>query len=163
MRGQVTLEAILVTGVAILIILSLTSLGLERVDMARETGGAGEARMIGEMLASAINNAYANGEGFSVQLSGSELNYSRFTSIVLPIRVSTSARAIVISKNTTYTTQQQWNTSIAIIPANISRKDPRLSFNGTTVNATETYNETTFRNNGTHIIIYATSDHISVG
>lgn len=162
MRGQITLEAILVTGAAILVILGLTTLGLERVDMARDVGEAGEARMIGEMLASALNNAYANGEGFSVQLNGSELNYTRFTGM-LPIIVNPSARAIIISRNVSYTVGgDPWNATIAIIPANISRKDPYKSFEGRVINASETYSETTFRNNGTHVIIYATSDHIAV-
>jgi hypothetical protein len=157
-RAQFTLEAILVSFLAIFIILSFFNLNWERFYLAREVGEAGEIKMVGELLASNINNAYANGEGFSIYISPEVLNYtelrdaSAMTGLGLSaITVDPSAGRIVLSKDIAKTGGGIWNASVPIIPRNITRKDP-----------TSQYPETTILSNGTAIIIYASSGNIDV-
>ncbi|MFQ6137300.1 MAG: hypothetical protein ACE5PM_09000, partial [Candidatus Hydrothermarchaeales archaeon] len=76
MRGQVTLEALLVAGMAIVVVLSLVNVVSERIDFARDVGEGGEIRLVGELLATAINNVYANSEGFRIYLGAGDLNYT---------------------------------------------------------------------------------------
>jgi hypothetical protein len=158
MRGQISLEAIMVLGLTIIILTSLVSINLERLNTAREIGEAGEARIIGELLATAINNVYANGEGFSLYLSSATLNFTLLNSttieglgVQLPLIVDTSSRTINITKNSSKTGMEVWNVSISIIPANITREDPTIL-----------YPQTTIRNNGSFVIIYANQTYIRV-
>ncbi len=158
MRGQITLEAILAFGAAILILASLTNLNFERLRLSRDVGDAGEARMIGELLASTINNAYANGEGFSIQLDSGILDYATLENVsgsgvglILPIEIDSTARTINISKNASRTGITTWNVAVPIIPLNISRMD-----------STTQFPETTIKNNGTYLVIYANRANIAI-
>jgi len=158
-RGQISLEAVLVIGVFMLLVVSVFNLWVGRIALARDVGEAGEARMLGELLAETINNAYANGGNFSITLTEEEINFTRLgdtTSMEggglnLPITINTSARAIDISKNMSKTGGRAWKTSVFILPANITRAEP-----------TQAYPEVTVRNNGSYIIIYASASHIEV-
>ncbi len=157
-RAQFTLEAILVSFLAIFIVMSFFNLNWERFYLAREVGEAGEIKMAGELLASSINNAYANGEGFSIYIGADVLNYTelRATSTMTglglsAITVDPSTGKIVLSKDAAKTGGGIWNTSVPIIPRNIIRKDP-----------TSQYPETTILNNGSAVIIYANSGNIDV-
>ncbi len=159
MKGQISLEAILAVGFSIVILLSLFNLTWERFYLARDVGEAGEAKMVGELLAGAINNAYADGDGFSIYLGAEILNYTRLSDtsritgvgISLPIVIDKTGRTINISKSMQKTGGGNWETTIPIIPANISRADP-----------TAQYTETTIRNSGGGIIIYAAQGNINV-
>lgn len=158
-KGQVSLEAILVIGVAVLVVISVFNLAFSRLGMARDVGGAGEARMIGELLAEGINNAHANGANFSITLNEEEINYTQLREMqliegggmALPIVIDRARKRINITKDMSKTGGLNWTTSVQIIPYNISRSNP-----------TAQYPETTIRNNGTFIEIYATSNHITV-
>lgn len=157
-RAQFTLEAILVSFLAIFIVLSFFNLNWERFYLAREVGEAGEIKMAGELLASGINNAYANGEGFSVYIGAEVLNYTqlRNTSAITGVGLSavTIEQAngrIILSKDVAKTGGGTWNTSVPIIPRNITRRDP-----------TSQYPETTILNNGSAVIIYAGPGNINV-
>lgn len=159
MRGQISLEAILAVGFSIVILLSLFNLTWERFYLARDVGEAGEAKMVGELLAGAINNVYANGDNFSIYLGADVLNYTRLSDasritgvgISLPILIDKTNRTIIISKSMQKTGGRSWNTTVPIIPANISRAAP-----------TAQYAETTIRNSGGGIIIYAVQENINV-
>jgi hypothetical protein len=157
-RAQFTLEAILVSFLAIFIILSFFNLNWERFYLAREVGEAGEIKMAGELLAMSINNAYANGEGFSIYISAEVLNYTKLrdTSAITglglsAITVDPSSGKIVLSKDVAKTGGGVWNTSMPIIPRNIIRQDP-----------TTQYPETTILNTGSSVVIYANAGNIDV-
>lgn len=158
-KGQVSLEAVLVMGVAIIVIISVFNIWWARMSLAREVGEAGEAKMTGMLLAEGINNVYANGENFSITLTEAEINYTRLRDVqsiegggmVLPITVDRTARRINISKDMSKTGGGTWNTSVSIVPSNIERQDPSTQ-----------YPETTIRNNGTFIFVYADSENIKV-
>jgi len=158
-KGQISIEAAMVLGLAVLLLVSLTNLHYERLSLARDVGGAGEGKMVGEVLAGAINNVYASGDGFSLYLDPGVINYTeiqekvRITGmgVVLPLSIDRSNRTITISKNLSRTGGDLWNASVPILTENVTRLDP-----------TALYPETTIRNNDSEILIYATSDHIEV-
>jgi hypothetical protein len=157
-KSQITLEGILVSFIAMFLIVSLVNLQWDRFYLARETGEAGEIRMVGELLAQGINTAYANGKGFSLYIPPELLNYSRMQALepitglgLGVITVNTSSRSIILSKGPSRTGGTTWNISMEIIPQSIARLDP-----------TPEYKETTIYNNGTAIIIYASSGNIRV-
>lgn len=154
-KGQISLEVIMVTGLAIILLVSFVNIGLQKEAMAEDIGEAGEARMIGELLATAINNVYANGEGFSTFIGGEKINFtrlndSRITGVVLPINVAPGN--IIITKNLSKTGGTTASINISIIPLNVTREDPTAEFP-----------EITIRNNGTYIIIYANTTNINAG
>ncbi|MEE9594024.1 MAG: hypothetical protein V3V92_01350 [Candidatus Hydrothermarchaeales archaeon] len=159
LKGQITIEAILAFGAAILVFVALTNLNFERLNLARDIGEAGEARMVGELLASAINNAYANGEGFSVYLNSDKLDYEKLENqshitgigLILPLNINASDGTLNIAKNASKIGGIIGELTISIIPRNITRLD-----------ATSQYPQTTIRNNGTYIILYADSSNIAV-
>jgi|GEM_PF-1332707 len=159
MRGQISIEAILAVGFSIVILISLFNLTWERFYLARDIGEAGEAKMVGEVLAGAINNAYANGDGFRIYLGPDVLNYTRLgdasritgVGISLPIVIDKAGRTINISKSMQKTGGGNWMAAIPIIPANISRANP-----------TAQYAETTIRNSGGGITIYAAQENINI-
>ncbi|NOZ59647.1 MAG: hypothetical protein GXO66_08775 [Euryarchaeota archaeon] len=158
MKAQISIEVALMTGIAILVIVSMVNLQFERFHSAREVGEAGEAKMVGTLLASAINNVYANGEGFQIHLSQAQLNFTQLgestrrygLGVSLPIIVNNSARSIVIAKNTSKTGGELWNVTVPIVTDNVVRLDPSTD-----------YPEVTIRNNGTHVLIYAQEGHIT--
>ncbi len=158
-KGQVSIEVVLITGVAVLLIISVFNIWSTRMSLAREVGEAGEAKMTGELLAETINNVYANGVNFSITLTAEELNYTRLgdtqkiegLGVVLPITIVEANKSIVISKNMSKTGLSEWNVSVSIIPTSILRLD----------NTTE-FPETTVKYNGSTILIYASSSHIKV-
>lgn len=158
MRGQVSFEAILVSGMAIIVLLSLVNISWERFYMARDVGEAGEARMVAELLAEAINSAYANGDGFSVYLSPAVLNYTRLKSLTITggvlsgaIVIDTKGRTVNVTKSMEKTGGGNWSASALIIPSNITRSEPNAQ-----------YSETTVRNSGGRIVIYADAGNIWV-
>lgn len=162
MRGQVSLEAIMLTGVIILVFFSLLQVASERTALAGDTGEAGKIKMIGELLATVINNVYANGEGFSIYLGPDVLNYTELENttgiggvgLALPIMINLTDNTIILRKNMSHTELTElYYTSVPIIPTNIDRRDPYPS---------AIYNETTILNNGTYVIIYAQSTNIKV-
>jgi hypothetical protein len=158
-KGQVSLEAVLVMSVAIILIISVFNIWWARMSLAREVGEAGEAKMTGMLLAEGINNVYANGANFSITLTEEEINYTHLGDaqsiegggMVLPIIIDKPGRRINISKDMSKTGGDTWNTSVSIVPSDIDRQDP-----------TTQYPETTIRNNGSSIIIYANLESITV-
>jgi hypothetical protein len=153
MRGQISMEAIMVIGMAIIILTSFFNVNWERYYTAKDLGEAGEAKMAGELLATAINAGYSNGEGFSLYVSSDKLNFTKLDAmgVELPFTVNSTARTINIEKNMTSLGGVLWNVSIPIIPANLLQADP-----------TSQYPELTIFNNGTHVIIYANQSNIVV-
>jgi hypothetical protein len=153
MRGQISLEAIMVIGIAVIVLTSFFNINMERYRMAEEIGEAGEAKMAGELLATAINAGYANGEGFNLYLSSAQLNFTRLGAmgVDLPIEIDANASTINIKKSTTISGVAEWNLSVGIIPSNLLQEDP-----------TSQYPEVTIFNNGTNVIIYADDDNIEV-
>jgi len=157
-KAQLSLEAVLAFGAVIIVIIGLFNLVWGRIELAYDIGGAGEARMVGELLAEAINDAYANGENFTITLDSNTIDFSRLSQttatglgVKLPITISQSSRTIKISKVASKTFDSMWNATIPIIPANI-----------TSVAPTSQFPEITIRNNVTNIIIYASSSNIQV-
>lgn len=158
-KAQVSLEAVLIIGVGILVIISVFNIWWARMSLARDVGEAGEAKMVGILLAEGINNAYANGANFSITLTSEEINFTRLGDSVkmtggglaLPIVIDKTQRKINITKDMSKTGGGTWNTTVSIVPSNIALQNP-----------TAAYPETTIRNNGTYIIIYANSSRISV-
>lgn len=153
MRGQISLEAIMVIGIAVIVLTSFFNINMERYFTAKDLGEAGEARMAGELLATAINTGFANGEGFSLYLSDNELNFTKLDTVgvVLPLVINSSARTINIRKSVTSGGGGVWNASVKILPFNLVRAD-----------STSSYPEITILNNGSHVIIYANSSNILV-
>jgi hypothetical protein len=148
----------MIIGLAVIILTSIVNINFERINTAREIGEAGEAKMVGELLAEAINTVYSNGEGFSIYIGSGALNFTSISSsgmegigISLPILVDTSNKSLVIIKNSSRTGITMWNVSIPLIPSNITRMDP-----------TSEHPSITIRNNGTHVIIYANQAYIRV-
>jgi hypothetical protein len=153
MRGQISLEAVMVIGMAVIVLTSFFNINMERYHTAKDLGEAGEARMAGELLATAINTGFANGEGFNLYLSNDKLNFSKLGAmgIELPLVIDSGARTISIRKNMTIAGGGVWNASVQVIPANLLQ-----------TNSTSQYPEVTILNNGTHVIIYADNSHIIV-
>jgi hypothetical protein len=153
MRGQISMEAILVIGMAVIILTSFFNMNMARYFTAKDIGEAGEARMAGELLATGINTGFSNGEGFSLYVGESKLNFTKLgsTGVALPIVIDSSAKTITISKNTTSGGGGLWNISVPIIPSDLLRVD-----------STSSYPEVTILNNGTYVIIYANSSNIVV-
>lgn len=153
MKGQLSLEAIMVIGVAVVVLTSFFNVNMERYFTAKDLGEAGEAMMTGELLAGAINTGFANGEGFDLYLDNSTLNFTDLESVgvVLPLVIDTAGRTINVSKSMTSGGGDTWNVSVSIIPTNVVLMSP-----------TDSYPDLTIRNNGTHVIIYADSSNIAV-
>ncbi len=152
MRGQISLEAILVIGVAVIALTSFFNTNMARYFTAKDLGEAGEARMAGELLATSINTGFSNGEGFSLYV-GDTLNFTKLESsgVLMPLVIDSSRRTITLRKNMTSGGGEIWNVSVQIIPSN-------LVF----ANSTNLYPALTIRNNGTHVIIYGNSSNIVV-
>jgi hypothetical protein len=158
-KGQLSLEAIMIVGVAMVVLISFINLNFSSYYTARDIGESGEAKMVGQFLATAINNVYANGGGFSLYLGEDKINFTKIgndTSITglgvnLPIVVDPDDQTINISRRLRSGSNSNWNTTIKILPKNITRANP-----------TGTYPEVTILNNGTYIIIYANSGNIDV-
>jgi hypothetical protein len=154
-----SLEAVMVVGIVMIVLISFTSLNWASYYSARDIGESGEAKMLGEVLATAINNVYANGENFSIHLGADKINFTKignYTSITglsvnLPIVVDSDDQTINISRRLRTGSNSNWNTSIRIFPKNISRADP-----------TADYPEVTILNNGTNVVIYANTTNIDV-
>jgi len=153
MRGQISIEAVMVIGMAIVILTSLFNINMERLSMAEDLGEAAEGRMTGELLATAINTGYANGEGFNLYLGGDKLNFSTLSAIGvdLPITINKNSRTMSIRKNMTTSGGEEWSVNVRIIPANLLQTSP-----------TSQYPEVTVFNNGTDVIIYANDSNIIV-
>ncbi|GCC11097.1 hypothetical protein IPdc08_01145 [archaeon] len=157
-KAQITIEVIVVIGIFLIVFSSLINLSFERFHLAQEVGSAGEAKMTGQFIASAINNVYSNGGGFSIHLNENKINFSELSSseirgsgIILPIIVNNSERRVVINKNFSSMGGTSLYASIPIIPDNITRE-----------NSTLAYPQLTIRNNGTDVIIYASIKNIRV-
>lgn len=158
-RAQLSIEATMLLGIAIIVLISFVNLNWERYYLAAEIGESGEARMVGELFATAINNVYANGEGFSLEIGSDMIDFDVLgntsstsgLSMDLPITISTSSRTIIISRSMARSGMASWKTSINIFPANITRLD-----------STADYPELTVKNNGSNIIIYANSSNVDV-
>ncbi len=160
-KAQVSLEVVLVIGVAVLVFISLFNVWWGRMSMARDVGEAGEARMVGEVLAESINSVYTNGVNFSITFSEAEINYTRLGDkaaieggwVSLPIYVNTSKKTIKITKNMSKTggASANWATEVSYFSPTVVRLD-----------ATAGFPETTIRFNGSHVIIYASSSNIEV-
>ncbi len=153
MRGQISLEAILVIGVAVIVLTSFFNTNMVRYFTAKDLGEAGEARMAGELLATTINTGFSNGEGFSLFVGTETLNFTKLeaTGVVMPLVIDSSSRTITISKNMTSGGGGIWDVSVKIIPSNLAFAD-----------STSRYPALTIRNNGTHVIIYGNSSNILV-
>lgn len=153
MRGQISLEAVMAIGMVVVVLTSFFNINMERYVMAKDLGEAGEARMAGELLATAINTGYSNGEGFSLYVSSDKLNFTKVGAmgIELPLVIDSGTRTINIRKNMTGSGGAQWNVTVLVIPANLLQ-----------ANSTSQYPEVTIFNNGTHVIIYANDSNIVV-
>lgn len=153
MKGQISMEAIIALGMAVVILTSFFNINWERYYTAKDIGEAGETRMTGELLATAINIGYSNGKGFSLYMGSDKINFTELNNnnVQLPLVIDSATRTINITKKVTRSGGGQWNVTVPIIPSNLSRADP-----------TAQYPEITLRNNGTHVIIYANSANIGV-
>jgi len=149
----------MIMGIVIIVLISFTNLNWASYYTARDIGETGEARMLGELLATAINNVYANGEGYSIQLGEDKINFTEAgnrtsttgLAVSLPIIIDRDDQTINISRRLRTSNDSNWTTTIRIIPENITRKDP-----------TSEYPEVTVFNNGSYIIIYADAANIDV-
>ncbi len=157
-RAQVSIEVALVAGIAILVAVSLVNINFERLNLARELGEGGEAKMVATLIATSINTVHANGAGFELTLSESKLNFTELTDvdqgtgIILPIIIDNTRRKVIVGRNMSRTGHKgQWNVSVSMVPNNVVRQDP-----------TARYPEVTIRNNGTNVIVYADSSKVRV-
>lgn len=155
-----SLEAIMVIGMTMIILISFTNLNWASYYTSREIGEAGEARMIGELLATTINSVYANGEGYSVELDDDKINFAEIGNsttltglgINLPIIIDTDGRTVNVTRSLRTGSNSNWTATIRIFSRNITQTDP-----------TAEYPELTVYNNGTYVIIYAYNSSINVG
>ncbi len=82
-RGVMSAEMIFVTLLVILVIISLIPLINNRMDAASRTDELGNARMLAENVAEAINKVYAGGNGHSIYLHmPANINGKDFTVVV---------------------------------------------------------------------------------
>jgi len=147
-KSQVTLELIFAIGLCTIILASLFGISKERYAYVEDVGKSIESRMVGELIATAINNVHSNGQGFSITIPEEKLNYSKLSNkINLPIIISKGKREIIITRTGQL---ENLTTSIPILTPYVARENPT------------TFNETTFYNNGTYVVIYAREDHIRV-
>ena len=152
MKGQISLEAIMIAGLAVLVVTSLVTLMSERYSSAMVVGESGEAKLCAELIAEAINSVHSNGEGFSIHLPDEKLNFSYLSSRGISFEIDGESCNIVAKKNTSMVGGDIWEARIPIVYANFSLLSP-----------TSEYPELTVRNNGTHILIYAEEEHIKLG
>ena len=67
-RGFASAEFIFVTLIALIIMGGMVTLISSEMDKT-QIGSLGQARILGEKIATTINTAYANGKGYSIDLS----------------------------------------------------------------------------------------------
>ncbi len=150
-RAQFSLEGILVVGMAIIVFLSLAQLAMERKSMAIDVGESGEIRMTGELLASAIDTIYANGNGSRITLTSADIDYAYLenTLDLSSIEIKTAQKAILLTKTMSRTGGESWTTNVSIVTGNITTGTPSASFP-----------ETTLVNRDNQVVIY--TDKIAV-
>lgn len=149
-RAQFSLEGVLVVGMAIIVFLSLSQLVIERKSMAIDVGESGEVRMIGELVVSAIDNVYANGNGSMITLTSADLDYTYLEDEldVSPyaggelICIDTLARSLFITKTMTRTGGSDRRMNISFIPSDVATSAPHPNCP-----------ETTFVNDGERVVI----------
>ncbi|MCE7698370.1 MAG: hypothetical protein K8E24_005880 [Methanobacterium paludis] len=77
-KGFASAELILVTLIVIIMIGGIVTMINGEMDKT-QTGSVGEARMMGEKIAEAVNTVYINGNGYSIYLDTSQENDLVFT------------------------------------------------------------------------------------
>ena len=150
MRGQISLEAILTVGLAIIVFTSLVNLATERYSSAIELGEMGEAKMFGEFLAEAIDSVNSNGKGFSIVLREERFNLSYLNNIGVSFEICNSNTTIYVIKNTSKIGSVTRIARVHIIPNNIIITSNNAS-------------EVTVTNNGTNIIVAVGNNIIALG
>ena len=79
-----------------------------------QVGNIGQARMLGENVAEAINTVYANGPGYSIRL-----NIPNNLNVKISINNSTDSAVVYILNNQNTTVNQM---TIKLIPSNLQDK-----------------------------------------
>ncbi|MGC9516092.1 MAG: hypothetical protein ACP5C3_00165 [Methanomicrobiales archaeon] len=102
LKGQVSVDLLFATLIAIIIIGSFVSLISSETETT-QTAELGRARMVGEKIAEAINTVYTNGNGYSINVS-----MPSTTDLDMTAQVTTSGYV-----NIAY---QEKSTSIRLIP-----------------------------------------------
>jgi uncharacterized protein (UPF0333 family) len=103
-RGFASAEFIFVTLIALIIMGGMVSLISSEMDKT-QTGDLGQARILGEKIATTINTVYANGNGYSIDLV---IPTTPFSVNVIPGYV------------TVFNTSRNVNITIKLIPQNIT-------------------------------------------
>ena len=135
---------------AIIVLLSLYHLAMERKSMAIDIGESGEIRMVGEMIVGTINTVYANGNGSIITLSSADLNYTYLEDDlgVSPygggelICVDALDRSLFITIAATRTGELDRKLNISFIPSDMATVAPSANCP-----------ETTFVNDGERVTI----------
>lgn len=157
-RGQLSLEVAFLVGIVTILIVGMVNLGLERFSTAQDIGESGEAKMVGNFLAGSINKVYSSGEGFRIYISPEDLNFTRISEterieglgVDLPLEIDNQNRTIILAKNLSKTGGSTWSVRVPIVANNVIVENPGP------------YPEVTILNNGTNVVIYAQSAHISL-
>lgn len=101
-KGQATAEFIFVTLIAIIIIGSLVSV-IGSNQAKTQAGDVGGASVMGQKIAETVNTAYINGNGYSLTLNLSTLNYglnSSYYPFAFTASISNSTGTGVVTVNT---------------------------------------------------------------
>lgn len=112
-HGFATAELIFVTLIVLLILMGMMSLVSNEMDKT-QVGNIGQARMLGENVAEAINTVYANGPGYSIRL-----NIPNNLNVKISINNSTDSAVVYILNNQNTTVNQM---TIKLIPSNLQDK-----------------------------------------
>jgi hypothetical protein len=96
-RGFASAEIIFITLIALIIIGGMVTLLSSEMDKT-QIGDLGQARILGEKIATTINTAYANGKGYSIDLNIPATPYAISVNNVTPgyVAVSNAGKSVAI-------------------------------------------------------------------
>jgi hypothetical protein len=96
-RGFASAEFIFVTLIALIILGGMVTLISSEMDKT-QIGSLGQARILGEKIATTINTAYTNGKGYSIDISIPTTSYAISVNDVTPgyVNVSNAGKSVAI-------------------------------------------------------------------
>jgi hypothetical protein len=125
-RGFASAEFIFVTLIALIIMGSMVTLVSSEMDKT-QIGNLGQARILGEKIATTINTAYANGQGYSIDIN-------------IPATPIVSASVNNVTPGYVTVSNAGKSVAIKLIPQNVtpitltSNSNYHVINNGTTIN-----------------------------
>ncbi|MCS4540727.1 MAG: hypothetical protein HY929_00155 [Euryarchaeota archaeon] len=122
--GSISLEALLAFAILFALIATFAQLISERMSSASDLGLAGEAKMVGEKVATLIDTVYANGPGFQINTT---LPDNLGTNYIINI----SSQKLRVKILTSYTGTSYITANISFIPKNVVVVPTSLGNNAT--------------------------------